>query len=210
MSKRSVPRKEVVGLVVEGRAEYSALPKLAEMVYGCPSLRPKSMNGCGATMDASGVARRALSHVREHLDAGVPRVVVCVDRGERKALAQTFARQIEGELKRLLVASAYESDRVSVVVADRAFEAWILADAMGLWQRKHFRRKPRQHCYEGHLGPDNDKGKVEISHLMTVEYKETRDGPRLFGLLDVPAARQSPTAGRGSVSLDLLLQAVGV
>ncbi len=210
MSGTPSARRDVVGLVVEGRAEYSALPKLADLLAGCPSLRPKNMNGCGTTMDATGIARRALSHVREHLDAGVRRVVVCVDREERKLLARNFARQIAGELKRLLVASGYSIEQVSVVVADRAFEAWILADADGLWRRKHFRRKPRQHCYEGHLGPDNDKGKVEISHLLAAEYKETRDGPRLFGLLDVAAARDSRPAARGSRSLDSLLLAVGV
>lgn len=201
--------RAAVGIVVEGRAEFAALPRLAEIVPGCPALRPKNMQGSGPDMNSLGVARRAFPHVREHLDAGLQRVVVCVDREERTVLAATLATQIRRELHRMLAASDYSTETVSVVVADRAFEAWILADANGLWQRKQFRRRPRQHCYEGHLGPGNDKGKAEISHLMASEYKESRDGPRLFGLIDISAAREYRASGRGSRSLETFLLAVG-
>ena len=65
-----------------------------------------------------------------------------------------------------------EPKQLSVVVADRAFEAWLLA---GLG--KHFGGKPPK------------KAKRELTRILGHDYKETRDGPDLFCSMDLDKAR---------------------
>jgi len=117
-------------------------------------------------------------------------VVVVLDRESRDVAATDFEAEVRAELMTLLVEKGRGRARLEVVAADRAFEAWILADAQGLHERKKFKLAPDFHCFEGSLGIKREKGKREIERLLGRPYSETNDGPKLFESIDPSAARE--------------------
>ncbi len=198
MGKRGRRRPGIlatVGLVVEGDTEFAALPLLhrRRLIAGCPPLKATNLGGVGSHKTPAAIANQVAPHVIAHQVAGRPRVVVCVDREQRHDCSPSFARAIHGELVKVYVAK----DRpvtalatVSVVVADRAFEAWLLAGS--------------GQTFDGQLGRKQRKGVVELEALLRRPYRKTVDGPQLFSKLDLQVAR------RGSKSLDKLLRELGV
>jgi hypothetical protein len=209
--KRAVQRPKV-GLVVEGDAEFHALPYLhtKAMVPGCPPLQAANCGGIGGDVTAAGVANRVHKKVIGHLAAGRADVVVCVDRERRDQDAAAFAHEIAQALDKTLAEKGFADARVHVVVADRAFEAWILADARGLHRRGKFASAPGFTSFEGNLGKRGRLGKVEVEDLLGRSYSETRDGPALFAHVDVTVARDFGPGKGGSASFDRLLKALGV
>jgi hypothetical protein len=195
-----------VGLIVEGETEFHALPLLRSIFKGhCPPLKPINLGGVGATLTAEGVAKRLLGKVKIHLASGYRHVVICIDREQREVCAGQFAQAIYASLVSLLQ-NSMGSAAIDVVVADRTFEAWLLAGAEGLWARREFKMGLKKHCFEGELGAQSKKGVVELDTLLGRYYEKTRDGPRLFARLDFPAARKCGTGHRGSKSLDKFLR----
>lgn len=212
MAGRRAPRIGTVGLVVEGPTEFDALRQLhtLSMIAGCPPLKPTNLNGVGEDVDELVIARRVLPKVIAHQAAGRNHVVVCFDRERRQTTGPRLERDVLQQLRRLLRENGRREDGVSVVVADRAFEAWLLADALGLFTRAIFTARPTFFCFEGELGQQAKLGTVELDQLLGREYSKTRDGPRLFAKLDVAAARDAGTGKRGSASFNRFLEAVGV
>jgi hypothetical protein len=200
--------RATVGLVVEGDAEYVALPLLhtKKLLVGCPPLRPANLHGVGADRSAIGIAKLVAPKVIAHLAAGRHQVLVCIDREQRPTCVPQLARDIYGALRRELELSGKQVASVQVVLADRTFEAWLLADAQGLHDRGVFPSAPAFHSFEGELGRQHQKGVVELSTLLRRPYVKTVDGPRLFASLSLVAARNHRNNGRGSKSLDRLLR----
>jgi len=194
-----------VGLVVEGDTEFYALPRLSRLVTGCPPLRAANLGGLGSDLSVTAIAKRALPKAKAHITAGRHRVVLCLDRETRKACPGQLAADIRKELVKLC-----KKGDISVVVADRAFEAWILADARGLHEAKEFAREPKFFCFEGELGERQQKGIVELERLLGRPYSKTKDGPRLFEKIRFAEARQFGRGKKGSRSLDKLLRVLGV
>lgn len=203
-------QRRTVGLVVEGETEFRALPVLMKLP-GCPALKPINLGGVGGDVTAAGVARRARPQVVTHIVAGRKTVVVCIDREKREAcageFAQAVARALEGELESAGGAARWGEYQVSVVVADRSFEAWLLADARGLHQRKVFRQAPKFHGFEGARGKQGRLGVVEIGELWGRAYDKAGDGRELF---DKVSFKQARVPGEGSRSLDKLLRTLGI
>jgi hypothetical protein len=135
---RSKPRRQgvkpTVGLVVEGDTEYEALPLLYRegLVSSCPPLKASNVGGVG-------------SHREQRPDCP-------------GALAQAVQAALHQELAR----KGKPCSNVSVVVSDRAFEAWILADAKGLHAKGAFSRAPSFASFEGKMGRENKKGVVDV------------------------------------------------
>src|SRR5262245_53507690 len=67
-------------------------------------------------------------------------------------------------LRRELSARSRSSDGVTIVVADRSFEAWILAGSEGLYARGFLVASYRG-SFEGELGERSQKGAVELGRL---------------------------------------------
>lgn len=149
-----------------------------------------------------------LPKVIAHQEAGRAQIVVCLDREQRPNCPGELAGEILKALQGELTSKGRTKDGVAVVVADRAFEAWILADARGLHNRRVFNASPKFHRFEGEIGERSMKGCVELSHLMGRPYSKTVDGPALFRKLDFGAARDH--SKHGSKSLDKLLRTLGV
>ncbi len=209
---RSANALRPIGLVVEGDAEFAAFPLLHKnkLVTGCPPLKAVNLGGVGADTKPVGIARLVVKKVIAYQVAGCARVVVCIDREHRDLCAPQLAIQVMGALKTELQQKGRSADDVHVVVADRAFEAWLLADARGLHTRRVFKRAPGFHSFEGQLGERRLLGVVELTNLLGRTYSKTKDGPQLFSRLDFAAARAHSRGGHGSKSLDKFLRTLGL
>lgn len=208
---RSAPRQPpAVGLVVEGETEYHALPQLhtKRLVAGCPPLKPTNLAGVGSHLTPQGIARRVVGSVRAHFAAG-RQVVVCIDREQRTECAGELALAVRAQIVALLRAAPADRD-LHVVVANRAFESWLLAGAVRLYEKGALKKRFKVHRFEGDHGKRGRKGVEELSDLLGRPYDKLRDGPRLFAQLDFETARDFEGGGRGSRSLDKLLRVLGV
>lgn len=214
--KRQFPRREgvrpTVGLVVEGDAEYYALPRLHKerLIPNCPPLQATNLGGVGSHMSPLGIARMAAGSVHAHKLAGRSKVILCIDLEQRPDCAGAFATSVAQALSEALASRNCPTNDTHVVIANRSFEAWLLADAQGLFSRGVLRKAPKFHRFEGSLGLNGTKGKDDLTQLLERTYSETRDGPRLFASLDFKEARLWTGAGRGSRSLDKFLRFLGI
>lgn len=201
-----------VGLVVEGDAEFEALPLLhkKKLIPGCPPLKASNLGGVGSDRKPVGIAKLVAPKVIAHQQAGRTHVVVCLDREQRPECAPEFAQQVQAALSQELVARNKPVEGVQVVISDRAFEAWLLAGARGLHARGVLKAPLAVHCFEGQMGIEGRKGVGELTKLLGREYSKTKDGPSLFEKLDFPAARSHRNSGHGSKSLDKFLRTLGI
>ncbi len=206
--KRAPRTLPEVGLIVEGQTEFAALPKLARLLDGCPPLRPINLRGVGAERPPIGIARLAAPHIIAHQAAGRSRIIFCLDREDRKECPGQLAQAVSSALSTELRNRGRDPSGLAVVVADRSFEAWILADARGLHKGGHFKSAPKFSTFEGHPGKRNHKGLDELAELLGHPYAKTTDGPKLFEALSFPAARNFKR--HGSRSLDKLLRTLGL
>ena len=127
-----------IGLIVEGHTEYEAIPQmLSRMGIRCAHL--SCLRGQPAELPAKAFVERCLlKHVRAQLITNADIVVVVVDAEQRAESAADFRRQLQQELNRQLRARHTWSapERVEVVVCNRTFENWLLADPQGLRKSK--------------------------------------------------------------------------
>jgi len=201
-----------VGVIVEGDAEFLALPLLhrKSLIPNCPPLKPINLHGVGSDRKPVGIAKLIAPRVNQLHTARCKQIVVCFDREQRTECAPGLAKAVSTALHAELLAGGKAIPNVAIVVADRAFEAWLLADASGLHARGLFKNPPSFRSFEGHLGAQERKGVVELTRLLGREYSKTKDGPALFEGLSFADARKHAVGDRGSRSLDKLLRTFGV
>lgn len=195
-----------VGLLVEGETEMAALPKLRQMGLSCPHLvlrKCKPLRGDAAPVT---IARIAAPYVRALRAKDVGRVVFCFDREHRDQDPAALAEEVYHALRVELGGGRERADWLHVIVANRAFEAWILADAAGLTSRKDFKSQPCKGRFEGQLGERRLLGVAEITRGLGSPYRKTFHGPRLFGAIELDRARDAAPHATGSASLDRLLR----
>jgi hypothetical protein len=215
-AKQRFPRRsgigQTVGLIVEGDTEFEALPLLHKrtLVARCPPLKATNMGGIGSQLTSAAIAVMLAPKVIAHLAAGRSKIVVCIDREDRSDCASEFATSIAPALGNELAKKGKSAMSLDIVIADRAFEAWLLADACGLQARGLLRTAPTFKCFEGQLGEQGKKGMVELGKMLGRPYSKRRDGPMLFSRLDFDAARRFAASGHGSKSLDKLLRTLGI
>ena len=173
-------------------------------------MKAVNLGGVGSDRKPAGIAKLVAPKVIEHWAAERTCVIVCFDRESRERCAPDLASDVTHALIAEISAKTKLKGSVSVVIADRAFEAWLLADAEGLSARGVFTSNPTFHSFEGSPGAGAKKGVVELTSLLGRQYSKTTDGPRLFEQLDFPTARRFANGGRGSRSLDKFLRCLGV
>jgi len=184
------------------------------MAANCPRLdlasRSRSdLRGIGGEASAETIADKVAPRVvllRPDNEA----ILVCLDREGRGVSAADFAADIRTALVRKLRSMGESADSLTVVVADRAFEAWLLADLAGLCRRKRVAQR-RRRCYEGYQNGASDYG-VGLLRRHFGRYHKTIDGPQMFSLVNLGIARIPCTSGRGwgSASLDCFLRALDI
>jgi len=148
------------GLIVERDAEFKALPLLCNrsLLANCPPLRAINLQGVGTDRAPIGIAKMVKPKVIQHQVAKRYPIVICIDREQRAMTAAALATSVMTELRTLLQAEGRSIAGVHIAIADRTFEAWILADARGLHEKKLFVRAPKFHSFEGEMGRENKKG----------------------------------------------------
>jgi hypothetical protein len=207
-----VPRAATrIGLIVEGETEFRALPKLHQkkLVAACPLLHAISLGGVGSSASPQGIAKQLKPKVLEHYSRGIRKVVVCIDLEQRRDCPGAFAQAIHSETHAIVTKKAPELD-LHVVIANRTFEAWLLAGADELHAKGLFKRRLTTQPFEGRIGEQQKMGVVELTKLLERPYLKTKDGPALFAQLDFAKARSFKPPGRGSQSLDKLLRTLGI
>jgi hypothetical protein len=115
-----------IGVVVDGDSEFTALPALYE------SLRAATghtfLNPIKAPLQPMApypvIARAARKSVEQLLQRGAQRVLILVDRETRHECPPLLAQSIQGEV-------TADAD-VLVVIKDRTFENWLIADLSAL------------------------------------------------------------------------------
>lgn len=195
-----------VGLLVEGETEMAALPRLRQMGLACPPLVLRKCKPFGGDAAPAAIAHIAAPFILAIRAKDVERVVFCFDREHRDQDPSALADEVHRALRTELGGGKDRAHWLSVVVANRAFEAWILADAAGLTSRRHFKRQPCKGRFEGQLGERRLLGVAEITHGLGSPYRKTFHGPRLFGEIELDRARDAAPHATGSASLDRLLR----
>lgn len=119
-----------IGLVVEGRSEFDALPSLAvtlEAATGNQILRPLLAEV--TPLAPIGVIARAVAHLVERLEAeDVETVIILMDREQRPECPGVLADRLGDALNRRRIWRC----TIQVVIKDRTFENWLIADPAAL------------------------------------------------------------------------------
>ena len=132
---RNVP---LVGLVVEGQTEFAALPAMLQRL-GVKPTRPSNFSG--QFQDAPVrklVEKRLLHHVKAQIVKGPDLVIVVLDRENRPESARAFEKAVRDEITKQL--DNPTRPRVEVVVCDRTFENWLIADPKGIHKSEYITR----------------------------------------------------------------------
>lgn len=194
-------------MVVEGQAEYGAVPALLRKAGarpGTPIVFRGQALGCPVRVL---VQRKLLSPTRAAVLRGYSKVVVILDRETRKDCPGQFAQCVLAELVRQLRSDfSYEGHPpVCVVCADRSLENWLVSDPQGLADHAYIEKD-----ISGRVGANADgDDAVEIikwAYRGNSRYDKRRDAPSLAAKVRV---EQADVRGR-SKSLDKLLREAGV
>ncbi|HKI86232.1 MAG TPA: DUF4276 family protein [Thermoanaerobaculia bacterium] len=125
-----------VGVVVEGQSEFTALPELHPQlcsVTNAASLR--TLHACYDPYSSPGrIVRSCRSAVRQLAGRKFDLAIVLIDREEQTKSSPRLAAEIEGAFE-----VANLGIPIQVVIKDRSFENWLIADLAALRQmRKRF------------------------------------------------------------------------
>ena len=112
-----------IGIVVEGKAESQALKLLTRRIKieGVQLLAPAYAD-MQPKSEPDQIAGKAIKQVKIQRTRGADLIVVLIDRENREECPPEFARQLEQAFKRL----GY--DNIRVVIKNRTFENWLIAD----------------------------------------------------------------------------------
>jgi hypothetical protein len=134
MTGEGTGKVPLIGLVLEGQTEYKSLPEMLDRL-GIHYTRPSCINGQAEDASTTDVVKYLiLPHVRWQLQKNVDIVVVVVDLERRQCSAGAFRDTLRNEIVRQLRDSepSAPTEKVRVVVCNRTFENWLLADPGGM------------------------------------------------------------------------------
>ena len=192
-----------IGLVVEGQADYGAVPLLLRRAGATPGV-PIVFRGQGVECPIPTlVQKRLLSPTRAQLVRGHSKVVVIIDREARSDCPGEFAQRVRGELVCQLEAQyGYQgSPPVSVVCADRTLENWLIADPEGVGGHSYIGRSITRRVGTNADGCDAISI-IQGAYGRGRRYHKTRDAPALAARVRVERA----DVRQRSKSLDKLLR----
>ena len=185
-----------IGIVVDGLGEFQSLPEICARLCLRPGdqllapvharLQPKSAPG----RIAEGVLKK-LDLLRKR---GADVVLLLIDREDRPDCAPEFAQAIE-------TAFVAMGEQVHVVVKNRKFENWLIADPKALASHKK-RFKPTE-VFRKHVRPnkaDNVADATALLNQICVKgkgfYHKTQDPPRILEKMDITEAGKNSRSFR--------------
>lgn len=122
-----------VGIVVEGRSEFKALPELRQQLIG--ETMASAVQVLFAPYDPKAepgqVARECESRIKQFAGRGFDRAIVLVDREDRHESCSEIAKKIESAITARALGIP-----TKVVIKNRTFENWLISDTAVLTKMK--------------------------------------------------------------------------
>jgi len=137
-------RAAPIGLVVEGKSEYYAIPIFLRKL-GIGFTTPAVFHGQSHDMRPASVSARVFPYARTQLKRRISKLLIILDRESRDACAPHLAEEVRSALARNLSdASVSVSCPITVICADRTLENWLLADPAGLSRHAFVKKALRE------------------------------------------------------------------
>jgi hypothetical protein len=171
-----------IGILVDGEAERAGLPMLFEQLRAQtghaivnplqPAVHPKA--------DPERFAGACVPKIEILAKKGVDRIVVLVDREDRDDCPTEIATAIRQSIIRKTALP------VCVVVKDRCFENWLVADAESFVSSTRFKLEPSvRRAIESGLADGLDALALLKRNAVKDSYNKVRDGKRILEQSDV-------------------------
>ena len=196
-----------LGLVLEGEAEYGAVPVLLKAA-GAAAAGRAVFRGQGVHCSIETLVRsKLLSYTRAQILRGHSKVLVVIDREKRNDCPGQFAQRVQGELIAQLQAKyGYQGNPpVSVICADRSLENWLVTDPVGVRKHAYVQRDISKRVGSNADGLDA-LSLIQWAYGPKRYYHRSRDAAHLAARVRV---RRQEVRQR-SKSLDKLLREAGV
>ena len=178
-----------VGLIVDGQAEYSGIPRFIARVQTQADVLSPIYCDMQPFAPPGQIALSASKKFGILLGRGCSKIVVLIDREERQDCAPDFRKQLEREMRKRLKAVT-TSARLQVVVKERLFENWLVADPDAC--RPVVGTKSKIETLRRHVAPNKADTADALSllkqHSRTKQYEKRRDGKAICERLDPDAA----------------------
>lgn len=122
-----------IGFIVDGDAEFAALPRLLPKIETMDELLGRVVKASVHPLGGMGKLVRGLMHSVRILvlQRGVGLVVVLLDREQRERCCGELAEELRSALKAECASEGLKV-RIEVVLKDRMFENWLVADLEAL------------------------------------------------------------------------------
>ena len=190
-----------IGIVVDGLGEFKSLPEICARL--CLRQGDQLLAPVHARLQPKSAPGRIAESVLKKLDLlrkrGADVVLLLIDREDRAECAPELAQAIEA----VFVAM---SQQVRVVVKNRKFENWLIADPKALASLKG-RFKPtvafRKHVSQNKADNVADAAALLNRICVKSSYHKTQDPPKILAAMDVAEA------GKNSRSFRRFLRLVG-
>lgn len=140
------------------------------------SLRKVECNGKNVTPE--GYANKAIPIIQMCWGDQFNHFFCVIDLESRRMKPENFANSVHSALQKKMMHQGINAT-LSVVVPNRMFENWIVSDVEGIKDDNELVKQIAQQDYF-----DGKVGSKVLANMMTVPYKKTSHGPRLFKRTD--------------------------
>lgn len=173
-----------VGIIVDGQSEVSALPKLKpqlEQASGNTIIGPirAQIHPKASVVVIARVAVESIAILRAQ--RGAEKIVVLIDREDRQACPGDFAKRV---LERILPSVAIPVD---IVIKDRKFENWLVADvdAMLDMSARFSLSRGAVNSIRPNKADNTDAEALIRAAAIRGSYHKVKDAGRILGQADV-------------------------
>ncbi|MBF0537009.1 MAG: DUF4276 family protein, partial [Nitrospirae bacterium] len=145
----------------------------------------------GKDVTAEGYVNSIYGYLNEALNGRFRHILCILDREKRQTTAVEFGDSVFKEIKKRLLKDFNEEQlkKITVVVSDRCFENWIVADIEGIKNRQDLiHQDNEQDNFEGR------NGAAILKKIMLGKYKKTTHADLLFNCVRFDVARDNSTS----------------
>jgi hypothetical protein len=183
-------------VIVEGVGEYKGLPHVIEKLRNRSKnthLRPVRI-AVSPNSPPAKIARECVKAMKVASALGATRAVLLIDREQVQRCPGEIASELEAEIERQYGSSL----PVSVVIKDRSFENWLIADLQAL--RSQPARYSIKNSHVGKVEPNKADGCAALKLLNSAALKDPfhkiDDAARICERMDVSAAARNSRSFR--------------
>lgn len=177
-------------LILDGPSDIRAITgKLQKEFANCPEFRKAPCNG--HTVSPEGYVNGVLGIISLALNQSYIHIFCALDREKRNISGVNLAKKIHKNLKdQILLNTKVTEDeldkKIKIVVADRMFENWIIADLEGIKTKKDLiNTNVDQGLFDGKSGTNL------LKKFMSVSYNKVQHAEQLFKAVSIETAVQN-------------------